>query len=202
MPGRILTVLVEDDAVAHRQQVLARDTDEILQGAIELAFIGPEIEIALGNVELRVGKQRLAICADHAADMIGMGVGKHHRIDIFRLDAGGFQALLLTAGGRTKTFHRAKAGIEQNEFFAGVHDRRILFEHDSVRRQEIVAQHLAELFFAHAGEGALGVAERQRSVGDDADFGIADLETVETGCLRPQLRGFRKCRIAEHGRRA
>ena len=79
-----LAVLEEHQAVAHRQQVLAGVDHEILQRAAELAFIGPEIEIALGDVELRVREQRLVVGADDAADMIDMGVREHHRVDVAR----------------------------------------------------------------------------------------------------------------------
>ena len=49
-----LAVLEEHQAVAHRQQIFSRMDHEILQRAAQLAFVGPEIEIALGDVELRV----------------------------------------------------------------------------------------------------------------------------------------------------
>ena len=163
-----LAVLEEHQAVAHRHQVLAGVDHEILQRAAELAFIGPEIEIALRDVELRVGEQRLAVVADDAADMVDMRVRQHHRVDVAGLDAGFRHALLLPAGGRAERFRSAHAGVEQHELVAHVDDRRVLFEHDIVRRQEIVAQHLPYFFIRHADEGALGRAERQRAVGDHA----------------------------------
>ena len=41
---------------------------EILEGTAELSFIGPEIEIALGYVVLRVGKQRFVVRIDDATE--------------------------------------------------------------------------------------------------------------------------------------
>ena len=51
-----LAVLDEHDPIAHRQQIFAGVNHEILQGTAELAFIGPELEVALGDVILRVGE--------------------------------------------------------------------------------------------------------------------------------------------------
>ena len=55
-----LAVLVELQLVADRHQVLAGVDDKILQAAAELAFVGPVVEIALGDIELRVGELHLA----------------------------------------------------------------------------------------------------------------------------------------------
>src|SRR6266699_1663213 len=41
--------------------------------------------------------------------MVGMAVRKHHRVDVFRLDAGFRHALLLAPGGRAKALRRAEA---------------------------------------------------------------------------------------------
>ncbi|GCC47026.1 hypothetical protein chiPu_0031366, partial [Chiloscyllium punctatum] len=178
-----LAVLEEHDAVAHRQQVLAGVHDEVLQRTAHLAFVGPEIEIALRDVVLRIREQRLVVGADDAADMIDMGVRQHDGVDVLRLDAGFLHALLLPAGGRTERLGGAHAGIEQDQFVAGVDDRRILLEHDIVGREKIVGEHLLHLFLRHAGEGAGGIAERKRTVGDDGHFGIAEHEAVPIGCL-------------------
>ncbi len=192
-----LAVLVEDQAVAHRQQVLAGVHHEILQRAIGFRLIGPVVEIALGDIKLRVREQHLAAVVDHAADVIDMGVREHHGVDVLRLDAGFRHALLLAPGGRAEPFRRAHAGIEQHELVAGVHDRRILLEHDIVGRQEIVGEHLPHFFIRHAGESALGIAERQRPVGNHGDFGSPQIEAVEIGRLRPDL-GRARQRAAAH----
>ena len=139
---------------------------------------------------------------DHAADVIDMGVREHHRVDVFRLDAGFRHALLLPAGGRPEHFRGAHAGVEQHELVAHVHDRRVLLEHDIVGRQEIVGQHLLHFVVRRAGERALGMAERQRSVGNDGDFGVAEVEAVEIGRLRAELGRARQRAAAEHGRSA
>jgi len=171
-----------------------------LQRAAELAFVGPAIEIALGDVELRVREQQLAAVVDHAADVIDVGVREHHCVDVLRLDAGLRHALLLAAGGRPERLRGAHAGVEQHELFAGVDDRRVLFEHDVVGRQEVISQHLVDFFFRRADEGALGRGERQRAVRDDGHLGIAEVEAVEIGRLRPDLGGAREYATAEHAR--
>jgi hypothetical protein len=167
-----------------------------------ISFIGPEVEIALGDVVLRVGEQHLAAVVDHAADVVDMAVRKHHGVDVFGLDAGLRHALLLAAGGAAEILRRAHAGVEQHELVARVHNRRILLEHDAGRRQEIVAEHLAHLVVRHAGEGALGIAEPQRAVGDDRDFRVADVETIEILRLRPEFRRASQGQVAHHGRGA
>ncbi len=86
--------------IPHRQQVLAGVHDEVLQRTAHLAFIGPEIEVALRDVVLRIGEQRLVVGVDDAADMVDMGVRQHDGVDILRLDAGFLHALLLPPGGR------------------------------------------------------------------------------------------------------
>jgi len=104
----------------------------------------------------------------------------------------------LTTGGRSEHFRGSHAGIEKHDLVAGVHDRGILLKHDIFGRQEIVAQHLLQLFICDAGKGALGRAERQRTVGDDGDLGIAQTEAIEVGWLRLKLGRSRES-AAEHG---
>ncbi len=83
-----------------------------------------------------------------------MGVRQHHRVDIAGLDAGFRHALLLAAGGRAERLRGAHAGVEQDQLVAGVHDRRVLLEHDIVGIEEVVGQHLLHFFLRHADEGA------------------------------------------------
>ena len=130
---KFLVVLDEHDAVAHRHQVLAGVEDEVLQRAAELAFIGPEIKIALGDVDLRVREQRLVVGADKTADVVDMRMRAHHRVDIGGLDAGCRHVLLLLAGGRAERLRGAHAGVEQDQSVAGVHEWRVLLQHDIVR---------------------------------------------------------------------
>jgi hypothetical protein len=108
--------------------------------------------------------------------------------------------MLLAAGGGAEHLRRAHAGVEQYELVAEVHDRRILFQHDTVWGQEIVSQHLAHFVVGHAGEGALGVAEGQRTVGNDRDLGAADVEAIEVLWLRSELWRLRLRDIAQQGR--
>ncbi|MEY9397103.1 hypothetical protein ABIF66_007912 [Bradyrhizobium japonicum] len=104
----------------------------------------------------------------------------------------------MSAGGGAEHLGAAHAGIEQDELVAGVDDRGVLLEHDVVRRQEIVRQHLLHLFLGNAGEGPGGIAERQRSVGHDGDFGIAENEAVPVGSLGAEFGSAGKRAAAEH----
>src|SRR5262249_52252467 len=194
-----LSVLVEHNAITHRHQVLAGVQDKILQRAAGLALIGPELEIALCNVELRIGKQHFAALVHYATDVVDMGVRKHHRIDFLRLDAGFLHALLLAAGGWAEVFRGAHAGVEQDQLVAGVHDRRILFQHDVFGRKKIVRQHFLYFVVRYADKGAFGRAEWQGTVGDDGDFGIAETEAIEIGRLGSKLGCLRQSAATEHG---
>ena len=182
-----LAVPVEHEAVAHRHEILAGVDDEVLHRAAHLAFIGPVIEITLGDVELGVREEHPASVVDHTADMIDMGMGENHGVDVIRLDAGFRHALLLAPGGRAEHFQGAHAGVEQHELVARVHDRRVLLQHDIVRRQEIVGQHLPDFVIGRAGEGALGRAKWQRAVGNHSDLGVTEIEPVEIGRLCIEL---------------
>jgi hypothetical protein len=107
----------------------------------------------------------------------------------------------LFADGRwsAERLRRSHAGIEKHEPVAHVHDRGILLKHDIDGRQEIVAQHLLHFLIWHADEGALRRAERQRTVRDDCDLGVAETEAVEIGWLRFKLGRSRQSAAAEHG---
>ena len=59
-----LAVLDEHDAVAHRQQVLLGLRQEGLQRPTRQLLVGPEFEVGLLDVELRVREIALAVVAD------------------------------------------------------------------------------------------------------------------------------------------
>jgi hypothetical protein len=107
---------------------------------------------------------------------------------------------LLPARGRPERFRRAHAGVEQDQLVAGVHDRRVLLEHDIVGIEEVVGEHLPHFFIGHADEGALGRAERQCAVGNDRHFGVAEDEAVPVGRLRAEFWRFGQRAAAEKGR--
>jgi len=77
-----LTIPEEDDAVAHRQKIGARVFDEGLERRAELAFIRPEIEIDLADIDLRIGEIGLAVRRADAADMVDMGMAADDGVDI------------------------------------------------------------------------------------------------------------------------
>ena len=130
--------------------------------------------------------------------MVDMGVRQHHGVDIARLDPGFRHALLLAAGGGPEQLRCAHAGVEQDQLVAGVHDRRVLLQHDIVGVEEVVGQHLLHFFLRHAGEGAGGIAERQRAVGNYRHFGVAEDEAVPVGRLRAELWRLGQRAAAEH----
>jgi hypothetical protein len=90
--------------------------------------------------------------------MIDMRMRQHDGVDVAGPDAGFRHALLLASRGRAERFRGAHAGVEQHELVAHVDNRRVLFEHDVVGRQEVVAQHLPYFVIRHTNEGALGRA--------------------------------------------
>src|SRR5204863_246328 len=66
--------------------------DEILElGIRELTFIGPEIEVGLRHVDLGVGKVAAAVVGHQAPAVVGMRMGENDRIDVLRVETGGFE---------------------------------------------------------------------------------------------------------------
>ena len=68
--------------------------------------------------------------------------------------------------------------------------------------EEVVGEHLPHFFLRHADEGAVGIAERQRAVGDHGHFGVAEHEAVPVGRLRAEFRRLGQRAAAEKGRSA
>ena len=57
----LLAVLVEHDAVPVRDEVLARGERGAFGGSAEPLVVGPEFQVRLGNIDLRVGKIAAAV---------------------------------------------------------------------------------------------------------------------------------------------
>jgi len=131
--------------------------------------------------------------------VVDVGMRADHGIDVLWLDAGFSHALLLPAGGGPERLGGAHAGIEEDELVAGVHDRRVLFEHDIVRGEEVVGEHLLHFLLGNAGEGAGGITKGQGPVGHDGHFGIAENEAMPVGSLGAELGSACHRAVAEHG---
>jgi hypothetical protein len=124
--------------------------------------------------------------------MVDMGVAHDHGIDVLRIDAGLLHRREELAGGRPEILGGAHSGVEKDELVAGVEDEDVLLEDGVVRRQEVVGELLVHLRRRQALEAGMGVAERQRAVGDDRRLGVAELEAVivrRRGIDHRRLRG-------------
>ena len=160
--------------------------------------VGPEFEVGLGDIDLRVGEVAAAVRGHDPADVVDMRVSGNDGVDVVGIDAGLFEIGRQLAH-RIGAFHRAHAGLEQRELVAGVDHQDVLVEHHIVGRQEMIAHHLADLFGGRAAEGILRIADRQRPVRHDRRLDAAELETIERGgrCVERRRLGLRHRRAAE-----
>src|SRR6266566_1081904 len=71
----LLAILVEHDAIPVRDQVLARGERRAFGRGAEPLVVGPEFQVGLGNIDLRVGEIAAAIGRHDPADMVDMRVG-------------------------------------------------------------------------------------------------------------------------------
>src|SRR6267142_4627650 len=84
-----LAVAHEYNAFAVRDEMSASALDHGLDGVDrQLAFVGPEFEIGLGHMDLRIWKIARAVVGLESPAMIRMGMGEHDRVDILWIDAG------------------------------------------------------------------------------------------------------------------
>ena len=67
---------------------------------VQLLLVGPEIEVGLRDVDLRVREMPAAVIGHDAPDVVAVGVRAYHRIDGGRIDAGGLERGRQLAGGR------------------------------------------------------------------------------------------------------
>jgi hypothetical protein len=91
------------------------------------------------------------------------------------------------------SFRPPHAGVEQDELVAGVDDECVLLQHHILERQEVVGELLSHFRLRQADEIVLGLAERQRAIGDDGPLEIAELKAIEVRRLRIPHRRLCKC---------
>ena len=193
----LLAVLVEDDAVPVGNEVLARGQRRAFGRRAEPLVIGPEFQVGLRDVDLRVGKIAAAVRRHDAADVIDVGMGRDDRIDIVGIDAGRLEVRHQPAH-RVGALDRAHSGLEHGELVAGVDDERVLIEHHVVGGQELIAHHLGQLFRGRAAKGVFRIADREWSVRDHRRLDGAELEAIESRHRRVEQR--RLCRCLPRGR--
>ena len=175
-------------------QILARRVDEGLH-LLRFALVGPEVEISLGDVELRIREIARSVVLVVAAEVVDMGMGHHHGIDILGIDPRSLQARLQPSGRRPKQVQVAEPGVEQDQLVASIHNQSVLLEDGVVGRQEILGQLLVGLLWRESDVVLVGIAKRQSAVSRDGGLEIADLEAVESGSLGAEHRCFGKGRV-------
>ncbi len=182
-----LAVLVEDDAFAVRQQVLLRGQGGVFPRRAHPLFVGPEFQVELGNVDLRVRVIAAAVLRHDAADMVDMRVRGDDRVDVRGIDARQLEVGREPPHQRG-ALHRAHACLEHGELVAGIDHQHVLVQHHVVGGQEMIGHHLAELVRGRAAEGIFWIADRKRSVGHHRRLDASELEAIERRRLRVEHR--------------
>src|SRR3984893_5959286 len=173
-PGNdLLAILDELHPLAVRFEVLGRRFPEHLELGRHVVFGGPEIVVGLGSGVLVVGEMRGSVARNAAAAWVDVRMAHHHGVDILRVDPSLFHAAQQPAGRRPEQFQAPHAGVEQDELVASVDDECVLLQHHILERQEVVGELLSHFRLCQADEIVLGLAERQRAIGDDGPLEIA-----------------------------
>src|ERR1017187_1076093 len=113
------------------------------------ASAGPEFPFQFGEKISGVGERGAAAKVDGAADMVGVGVGEDHAIDILRADAGHFEARLYGAGG-AGIF--ACPGIHEHDMASGLDEQSGIGAEHVVRGEVMAFQGAAERSEEHTSE--------------------------------------------------
>ena len=165
---------------------LARGERRAFGGSAKL-LVGPEFQVGLGDIDLRVGEIAAAIRRHDPADVVDVRMGGDDRVDVGGVDAG-----LLEAGDQPPhvvvALDRAHAGLEQGELVTGIDHEDVLVQHDVVGRQELIVHHLAKFLRRGTAEGVFWVADRQRPVRHHGRLDGSELEAIECRCRRVQHR--------------
>src|SRR5581483_2304785 len=176
-----------------------RDLDEQL--AIKLARLAnvlaafPEIELGGAENVARIGIDRLA-AVDQAADMIRMAVGDHDHVDILGLVAGLRQAFGEMAIGYAVAqlfvvaAQSSVAGVEEDDFTAGIHHRRDEWMLVAARVDAVVASQCMHGFGRVLGaERRVQAFTHDLAVEDAGDLEAAERETIDARLQRALLGG-------------
>ena len=154
-----------------------------------LAFVGPEFEVGLRHVDLRV-REVAGLGIGHQAEaMVGMRVRQHDRVDVLGIDAGELEVVDQASAVVAHHLEGAEPGVEQHELVAGVEHQRVLLERYHVGRQEVVLQTALHVLLREALEHVAGRrSEVQRPVRHHGALEAAELEAVERRRLGVQHR--------------
>ena len=177
---------------------LARGERRAFGGSAKPLVVGPEFQVGLGDIDLRVGEIAAAVRRHDPTDMVDVRMGGDDRVDVGGVDAG-----LLEVGDQPShvvvALDRAHAGLEQGELVTGIDHEDVLVQHDVVGRQELIVHHLAKFLRRGTAEGVFWVADRQRPVRHHGRLDGSELEAIECRCRRVQHRrlGLRRRRATK-----
>ena len=144
-------------------------------------------------MNLRVRIVRLAVFAGEAPDVVRVGVAQRNHVDRRGIDAGGPEIGEQAAAARAIHLAMSDAGVDQDQFSAGVDDERVLLDHEIVLVEEIGSQHVVDLFLAETFEHLRTKrAESKRPIGHDCAFESAELEAIGGGPTRLRRRAPRE----------
>jgi hypothetical protein len=138
------------------------------------ADAGPEFPFEFGQNVAGIGECRASEQVDRAADVVGVGVGEDHRVDISGPDAGHFQPRLdRTAGAGVF----AGPGIDQHDVSTGLDQQAGVRAQHGVLGQVMTLQRLAQF-------GGIGVRKEPRrrvriiAVAENCAGNGSDLEAI------------------------
>ena len=113
-----IAVFEEDKSVLKRQQIGACDPYGDVDGRSELSSVCPETQVFLRKMNTGVGKPRPPLVVAPAADMIGMWMRDHHRVDPCGIDPGAHQVVLQSAAPVSEQLGRSDARLEDHRLSA------------------------------------------------------------------------------------
>ena len=128
--------------VAVGQQVVPRGLDEggLRPFPRQLRLVGPEVEVGLRHVKLRIGEVQRPVSRDKARAVVDMGMGQDDVVHLAGLDPRGRKVAQQPPGLVAEHGVPAHAAVEQHHPLADVQDQAVLFQHHRADGQELVLQ--------------------------------------------------------------
>ena len=172
-------------SIGERQRQLGKQLQIEFASLADVLAALPEIELRGAEDIARLGENRLA-AIHQAADMVGMAMRDDNDVDVGRLVAGKRQTLdqpafrQPAAQLRIVARQRAVAGVEQDELFAGVDERRDERMHIAVRFDAVLpAKILRLLGAALRSEARMQAVANDLAVQDIGYFKTAEFEAID-----------------------
>ena len=149
-------------------------------------FRQPEIVVGLGDPDVGIGEQGLAVGAQQARRVVRVQVGQQHHVHLLGAVAGGLEVVTDETQGGAEGL--GGAGVNEDQLSAGVHQEGIDRRLDFLTAQEHAGQQALD--FGRAGVvEQLGV-EIDEAIVQGRDFHITHGEPVVAGHLGTDSRGF------------